>query len=135
VNVADVHMTGMEMLQNFGQAKTEAVIEADPAKKQELAKWMPGGENYPKLMDVYMPIHMRYMNDLVKLGSSQEYLQELDDLAVKYHDNKLSAEYGKEFFALRDKYAPNLANMNKELHEVAKKLGLPGDFDWGSPRS
>ena len=127
--VADMHMTGMEMLQNLGQANT-AAAKADP----EIAKWMPGGENFPKYMEMYMPIHLRYMDDMAKF-QSEEYLQELDDLAVKYHGDSSSAEFLKEVRELRDKHAPNLVNFDKEMREMYKQLGMPDSFDWGSPRS
>ena len=123
----DVHRSGLEMMQHTVQAtlkKSMESIEADAAKKHQADQWMPGTENGSKLQEAFSKIMKKYDSDIAMLAS-EAFLQEVDVLAEKYHGDKTSAEFLKEFLALRIQHAPNLVTMDKEMLEATKALGMP----------
>jgi 6-phosphogluconate dehydrogenase (decarboxylating) len=69
----------------------------------------------------------KYKEDMMLL-QTEDYSLEMNELTEKYQNNQQSPEFIKELLALRIKHAPNLANMDQEMHEANKKLGLPEGF-------
>jgi hypothetical protein len=89
-----------------------------------MKEWGPGSENGAKLSAAFQAVFKKYKDDMA-IMSSEAFLQDVDALAAKYRNDKTSPAFEKEFFALRLKYAPNLANMDKEIAEVPKQCGMP----------
>ncbi len=119
--------SGAEMLHHTIQAnltKQLADLEVDPVKKAQYEAWKPGSENGLKLQASFKPIMLKYQDDMIKLGS-EEFMRDADALAEKYHGDKTSPEFMKEFCDLRIKHAPNLANFDREMRDAAQALGYP----------
>ena len=70
-------------------------------------------------------IMQKYQEEMKPL-SGQEFQKEFQILKSKYEKMENSSEYIKEVLALREKFAPGLAEMDKELQEVTKVLGFQG---------
>lgn len=122
-------MTGKEMLNHTIETTLKAQVEslaADPIKNQQLEQWKPGTENGAKLTQAFQVIMEKYRNNVDKLGT-EAFLKDIDALAEKYHGDKSSPGFLKEFLALRVQHAPNLVNMDREMIEAKKALGMP-DF-------
>ncbi len=123
----DVLMEGMERLEDLknsrvAQMKKQAAMlkETDPAKYQQMQELMPGTEKGEKLAQAMKGIMDKYKDDLALL-TTESFLQEVDTLAEKYHNDKTSLEFAKEYFALRLKHAPNLAHFDKEMQAIQAK--------------
>ena len=86
-------------------------------------------------MEVMAPITAKYTKDMHKMAS-EEFLAQVDALAVKHHGDKASEEFTKDYKALINKYVPTYRHMVKELHDAYKKAGYPTelvsnpDWDW-----
>ena len=102
-------------------------IEKDPAAVEALEQWIPGTPNAEKLQKAFEEIFKKYQEDL-KILQSKEFLQEQEVLLKKHKDNASPDDVINEMQALRHKYAPNLANMDKEMAQVPKKLGMPDNI-------
>ncbi|MBX9831292.1 AbrB/MazE/SpoVT family DNA-binding domain-containing protein [Candidatus Babeliales bacterium] len=101
-----------------------AEINADPIKKQQAAEWMPGTPGGLKLAEAFKKIMGKYKDDMMALATST-FAQDVDLLAEKYDGDKTSAEFMQEVMDLRYKLVPNLADMDKEMREAQKELGMP----------
>jgi len=124
-----ISMGGIEMIQNSLQEQVhqqEKLLQADSIKSKQLLEWMPGTENHIKLQEAYKSIMEKYRDEISKL-SSDEFFKAVDILAEKYSGDRTSKGFMQDLLALRQEYSPNLVNMNKEMVEVAKQMGMP-DF-------
>lgn len=122
----NITLNGLETLINIGAEKQEA-LKADPERKRLLEEWAPGTENLSRLMEVATPITAKYAKDMHKM-QSEEFLSQVDALAVKHHGDKTSEEFMKDYKALVDKYIPHYRTMMEELREVYKKVGYPAEL-------
>ena len=102
-------------------------IEGDSNSMELLKKWLPGTDNSQKLQEAYGQIMQKYQEEMKPLFS-QEFQKEVQNLNKKYKKEITSVEYAKELLALRLKYSPGLAKMDKEMQEVTKSLGYPEQF-------
>lgn len=124
---SNISMSGVEKLFDIMDTKMTKeleVINADPAKKEQVEKWMPGSENGEKLAQLYKAIMDKYREDVV-LTMTPDFLEKVDELAAHYNNNRADADFIKDYMALRLEYAPNLAIMDKEMAEAPKTLGMP----------
>ncbi|HLJ31516.1 MAG TPA: AbrB/MazE/SpoVT family DNA-binding domain-containing protein [Candidatus Babeliales bacterium] len=110
--VKEIWMEGMERQKQVGQLKA-----ADPVKDQQKEECMPGTEKGKQLAEQCKMIMDKYQDDLALL-TTESFLHEVDRLEEKYHNDKTSPAFVKEYFALRLKHAPNLAHFDKEMQEV-----------------
>lgn len=127
---AKIFATGTEMVANTIESNVKKQIEtlkADPIKSKQLNEWAPGTDNFTKLQQAYAVIMQKYKED-VTLLQTEAYAQDIEKLTEKYHNEKQSPEFIKELLAIRLKHAPNLVNMDKEMSEANKALGLPEGF-------
>ncbi|MBN1549309.1 AbrB/MazE/SpoVT family DNA-binding domain-containing protein [Candidatus Babeliales bacterium] len=99
-------------------------LESDPHYMKALEEWLPGTENAKKLQEAYGKIMKKYMGE-IQLLNSEEFKRELDLLSKKYDGDSSSKDWLKEFLTLRLKYAPKLAQMDKEMQDVNASLGVP----------
>jgi len=120
----DVWMEGMERLELLKNSRVaqmkknaEDLKKTDPKKHEQMEELMPGTEKGAQLAAQFKLLMEKYKDDLGLL-TTESFLHEVDVLAEKYHDDKASDEFRKEFNVLRLKYAPNLANFDKELHAM-----------------
>ena len=102
-------------------------MESDSNSMELLKEWVPGTENYQKLQEAYGKIMQKYQEEMKPL-SSQEFQKEFENLISKYKEEINSPEYVKEFLALRLKFSPGLAAMDKEMQDAAKSVGYPEKF-------
>lgn len=127
---ANITLNGLETLINIG-AEKQAALKSDPEKKRLLDEWAPGTENFSRLMELVAPITAKYGKDMYKL-QSEEFLSQVDLLAVKHHGDRSSEEFMKGYKALRDKYIPSYQVMMQEMREAYKKIGYPAELIWNS---
>ena len=102
-------------------------MEGDPNSMELLKEWIPGAESYQKLQEAYGKIMQKYQEEMKPL-SSQEFQKEFQTLSNKYKKEMNSTEYYKELLALRLKFSPGLAEMDKEMQDITKTLGYPEQF-------
>lgn len=106
--------------------------DSDPNSMKLLQEWVPGTEKFQKLQEAYQKIMQKYQEEMKPL-SSQEYHKEAQSLNGKYKKNRNSTEFYQELLALRLKFSPGLAKMDKEMQEVTQALGYPQQFhNWGA---
>jgi antitoxin component of MazEF toxin-antitoxin module len=129
-----IWMEGMERLEDLKNSRVaqmkkqaEDLKKTDPVAYQQMQELMPGTAKGEKLAQDIKSIMNTYKNDL-DLLTTESFLQEVDALAAKYHNDKTSSEFAKEYFVLRLKHAPNLVNYEKEIQEVTDALGMPNEF-------
>jgi antitoxin component of MazEF toxin-antitoxin module len=101
--------------------------ESNSDSMELLKKWVPGGKNGQKLQEAFGKIMEKYREEIEPLGS-QEFQKEFQSLTEKYKKELSSAEYYQEFLALRVKFSPGLAKMDKEMRDASKALGYPEQF-------
>lgn len=99
-------------------------MEGDSNSMELLKEWIPGTENYQKLQEAYGKIMQKYQEEMKPL-SSEAFQKEIQKLNNKYKKEMNSAEYYRELLALRLKFSPGLAEMDKEMQETTKALGYP----------
>lgn len=123
-HVKDVWMEGMERLEDFKSSRVaqmkqnaENLKTTDPVKHQQMEELMPGTAKGKQLAEQFKVIMEKYKDDLALL-TTESFLQEIDRLAEKYHHDKTSPDFAKEYFALRLKHAPNLAHFDTEMQEI-----------------
>ena len=123
----EIWMEGMERLEDLKNSRVAhmkkqaaALKETDPVKYQQMQELMPGTEKGEKLAQLIKDLMDTYKDDLALL-TTESFLHEIDALAEKYHNDKTSPEFAKEYFALRLKHAPNLINFDKEMQELQEK--------------
>lgn len=123
----EIWMEGMERLEDLKNSrvaymKKQAAMlqETDSVKYQQMQELMPGTEKGKELAQALKDVMAKYKDDLALL-TTESFLQEIDALAEKYHNDKTSPEFAKEYFALRLKHAPNLAHFDKEMQDLQTK--------------
>lgn len=126
----NITLNGLETLINIGAEKQDA-LKSDPDTKRLLEEWAPGTENFSRLMEAAAPITAKYAKDMHKF-QSEEFLSQVDALAVKHHGDKSSEEFLKDYKTLRDKYVPHYRDMMQEMREIYKKVGYPAEVMWKS---
>jgi len=77
-------------------------------------------ENDEKLAQAVQNLMEKYKDDLALLAKDS-FLKEVGLLADKYGENRTSAEFYKEYHALRLQHAPNLASFDKEMQELQEQ--------------
>ena len=77
-------------------------------------------ENDEKLAQAVKNLMEKYQDDLALLAKDS-FLKEVGLLADKYGENRTSAEFYKEYHALRLQHAPNLASFDKEMQELQEQ--------------
>ncbi len=77
-------------------------------------------ENDEKLAQAVQSLMEKYKDDLALLAKDS-FLKEVGLLADKYGENRTSAEFYKEYHALRLQHAPNLASFDKEMQELQEQ--------------
>jgi len=115
--------TGMEMLQEAVIARSKEQMkkwQEGPVTNKQLEECKPESETFAQLTASFSSIMEKYRAD-VELLQTEAFAQDIDALSEKYQNDKTSPEYLKEFFALRLKHAPRLADMDKEMAEAAEK--------------
>lgn len=116
--------TGMEMLQEAVIARSKEQIkewQANPVTNKQLEECGPGSETVAQLTELFKPIMEKYRTDFAFL-QTEAFAQDIEALGEKYQSDKTSPEYLKEFFAIRLKHAPRLADMDKEMAEAQEKI-------------
>ncbi|HEX4068941.1 MAG TPA: hypothetical protein VHX42_02485 [Candidatus Babeliales bacterium] len=123
----EVWMEGIERLEDLKNARVaqmkkqaEDLQKTDPEKYQQMQEMMPGTEKGEKLAQAIKEVMDKYKNDLALL-TTEPFLQAVDLLAAKHHNDKTSPAFAKEYFALRLKYAPDLARFDKDMQELQEK--------------
>jgi hypothetical protein len=82
-----------------------------------MEEMMPGTAKGAKLAQNIKKIMDKYRDDLALL-TAEPFLHAVDALAAQYHNDKTSPDFAQEYYALRLKHAPNLANFDKEMQEI-----------------
>lgn len=122
-----VFATGMEILADraASEMKTQTdAIKADPTKNQKMEEWAPGTENFNKLTQAFGVIMEKYRADMA-IFESEAFLNDVDALAEKYQGDRSAPQFVQDFLALRLQYVPSLADMDREMQEARKALGMP----------
>lgn len=129
---SNITLNGLETLINVG-AEKQAEFKADPEKKRLIEEWAPGTENFARVMEIVSPISAKYAKDMHKL-QSEEFMAQVDALAIKHHGDRSSEDFMKGYKTLRDKYIPSYRTMMQEMREAYKKVGYPVELftesDW-----
>lgn len=98
--------------------------EADPSSMRALKEWSPGTENWEKLVGAYKKIMGKYQGEL-ELLAGKNFREEVKMLTKKYQGESPSKALFEELLALRLRYAPKLAEMDKEMEKVNATFGYP----------
>jgi len=91
-------------------------VENKEVSMELLKQWVPGSENVEKMKEAFGKIMQKYQKDLEPLGT-QACINEFQALNNKYKEEKNSEKYLNEVMALRLKFCPKIAEMDKEMKE------------------